>query len=608
MSYHNENSAGTASEFRYWAFISYSQHDAKWAQWLHRRLETYRVPDRWVGARIGNRTVPRRLVPIFRDRDELSSAGNLSDRIREALEASHALIVICSPFAASSQWVNEEIRTFKTLGRSGWICPLVVEGEPNASDRPDSRLPECFPPALRFSIAADGTMTDQRSDPLAADVRKGRDGWSNAWLKLIAGILGIGFDELRQREMVRRRRQRLFAATLSFTIISLLGIGYIATADADFDVPAGAEIRRQLDRYGTTVFRPVPVPEDVARTVSESRRRLRAYVVDAVAKGKLASEPSIWSRAQVAAALYRDPDATDDYIRLVAPLLDQLFEGDIPMKLDGRAIGWGGDVAPRAETTFWVMMALKNALRREGGDGDAMHMRRLQYLDIVQAMAELYYPLNDGGWNAVISEAPADHSIYSSALALHILLELQSAGLCWRGDCNRLTNMIEDTSRWLSQSFVAEKAFMGWRLAGGDESAPNPELSLFVVGVLGRSPVLLPDMIRTTALQRLIDLRLRPYHPAYQDLTYWTTYNNGRGQSEEGFVRTRVIWYPWALEALAHWVRRVDRERPGPEIKRALERSLGQVAIVNADAMVSNISRVPLFTTAETYYGLGSFR
>ena len=75
MSYPNENSAGTASEFRYWAFISYSQHDAKWAQWLHRRLETYRVPDRWLGARIGNRTIPRRLIPIFRDRDELSSVG-----------------------------------------------------------------------------------------------------------------------------------------------------------------------------------------------------------------------------------------------------------------------------------------------------------------------------------------------------------------------------------------------------------------------------------------------------------------------------------------------------------------------------------------------------
>jgi MTH538 TIR-like domain (DUF1863) len=608
MSYLEENSAGIASEFRYWAFISYSQHDAKWARWLHKKLEAYRVPNRWLGAQVSNRTIPRRLVPIFRDRDELPSAGDLSERIREALETSHALIVICSPFAASSQWVNEEVRTFKALGRSRWICPLIVDGEPNASDRPNSGLPECLPPALRFSVAADGTLTDERSDPLAADVRKGRDGWSNACLKLIAGILGIGFDDLRQREITRRRRQQLVAAVLSLAIISLLSAGYVATADADFDVPGSTEIRRQLDRYGATVFRRVPLPEDVARTLSESRKQLRTSIVDAIAQGKLASEPSIWSRAQVAAALYRDPDATNDEIRLVAPLLDQLFEGDIPMKMNGQPIGWGGDVAPRAETIFWVIMALKNSLRREGEHSDAIRTRRSQQLNIVQSMAEQYYPLADGGWNAVISEPPAVHSIYSSALAIHALLELQSAELCWRGDCNRLAVMIKDTSRWLIRSFVAEKAFMGWRLAGGDESAPNPELSLFVLGVLGRSPVPIPDMIRRVALQRLIELRLRPFHPAYQDFTYWSTYNNGQGQSESGFVRTRVIWYPWAIEALAHWLHRVEREHLGPEIKRALERSLGHVVIANADAMVSNTSHVPLFTTAETYYGLGKVR
>ena len=29
---------------RYWAFISYSHADEAWAQWLHRSLETWRVP------------------------------------------------------------------------------------------------------------------------------------------------------------------------------------------------------------------------------------------------------------------------------------------------------------------------------------------------------------------------------------------------------------------------------------------------------------------------------------------------------------------------------------------------------------------------------------
>jgi hypothetical protein len=74
------------SQFRYWAFISYSQRDAKLAQWLHKQLETFRVPRDLVGRRIGNWTIPRRIIPIFRDRDELR--GGVAPRL--LLEASHS--------------------------------------------------------------------------------------------------------------------------------------------------------------------------------------------------------------------------------------------------------------------------------------------------------------------------------------------------------------------------------------------------------------------------------------------------------------------------------------------------------------------------------------
>ena len=34
---------------KYWAFLSYSHTDRKWGDWLHKALETYRVPRRLVG-------------------------------------------------------------------------------------------------------------------------------------------------------------------------------------------------------------------------------------------------------------------------------------------------------------------------------------------------------------------------------------------------------------------------------------------------------------------------------------------------------------------------------------------------------------------------------
>ncbi|MEO6969233.1 MAG: hypothetical protein ABI132_12410, partial [Rhodanobacteraceae bacterium] len=57
------------SAFAYRAFISYSHADRAWCDWLHKVLETYRVPSRLVGRETASGTIPRRLTPIFRDRD-----------------------------------------------------------------------------------------------------------------------------------------------------------------------------------------------------------------------------------------------------------------------------------------------------------------------------------------------------------------------------------------------------------------------------------------------------------------------------------------------------------------------------------------------------------
>ena len=126
-----------ADKFKYRAFISYSHSDEKWAAWLHRALETYKVPKHIVGQTTACGIVPERLAPVFRDREELATATSLGDTLTRALEDSACQIVICSPRAAQSRWTNEEILTFKRLGRSNRIFCLIVDGEPGASANPD---------------------------------------------------------------------------------------------------------------------------------------------------------------------------------------------------------------------------------------------------------------------------------------------------------------------------------------------------------------------------------------------------------------------------------------------------------------------------------------
>src|SRR6202035_4086284 len=109
------------------------------------------------------------------------------------------------------------------------ILCIIVGGEPNATDVPGREAEECFPPALRFRLGADGNLSAVRTEPIAADARAGKDGRSNAKLKLIAGILGVGFDALRQREQVRRQR-RLFAIAAASIAGMVLTTGLAAAA------------------------------------------------------------------------------------------------------------------------------------------------------------------------------------------------------------------------------------------------------------------------------------------------------------------------------------------------------------------------------------------
>lgn len=216
--------AGFPSAFRYCAFLSYPHADEATARWLHESLEKYRVPKSLVGRVTANGVIPARLNPIFRDRHELAASGDLAATIREALATSRFLIVLCSPAAAASRWTNAEIDGFKKLRPDGCVLAAIVSGEPFASEMPGREAEECFPLALRHKYDRRGRPTKQRAEPIAADLRETGDGRRLGLLKIIAGMLGVGLDDLVNRESHRRhKRLRLIAAA------SLAGMGVTST-------------------------------------------------------------------------------------------------------------------------------------------------------------------------------------------------------------------------------------------------------------------------------------------------------------------------------------------------------------------------------------------
>ena len=229
---------------QYFAFLSYSHRDEVLAEWLHEELEDFHVPSALAGKLTANGVVPKRLAPIFRDEHELAASDDLGSEIRAALAASQYLIVLCSPNSAQSHWTNAEIEAFKRARPDGCVLAAIAAGEPFASEMEGREAEECFPPALREKYDKRGRPTGRRAEPLAADLRGDADDRRMGFLKLVAGVLGVGLDELVQRETTRRHRRLAFIAIASlFGMIIAIALAVTAIRSRD----AARDQRREAE-------------------------------------------------------------------------------------------------------------------------------------------------------------------------------------------------------------------------------------------------------------------------------------------------------------------------------------------------------------------------
>ena len=206
----------TDPAIRYRAFLSYSHRDTAWSKWLQRELERFRIDRDLVGRETPAGPVPETLRPIFRDREESSGGSRLSDATAAALDASAALIVLCSMASARRPAVNEEVRLFRSRHPDRPVIPVVV----------DDTTPGNFPPTLRYELSADGIISDRPVTMRGPDLRDSGDGKSLGLAKVIAGLTGIDAEEiLRRAERTRRRHNRFWGALAGVFLLVAVAAG-----------------------------------------------------------------------------------------------------------------------------------------------------------------------------------------------------------------------------------------------------------------------------------------------------------------------------------------------------------------------------------------------
>lgn len=207
-------------DYKYKAFISYRhlKLDKAVAVKLQKLLESYRIPKN-----MGS----QQKWKIFRDESELPTSNDLSGDIRDALQNSEYLIVLCSKTTKESQWCMEEMSYFKELHemRNDHIITLLVDGTPAES------FPGLLCTTRREYIDENGNRVfrDTEVEPLAANIVSNSQiqalrKLNEEFLRIAAPLAGCSYDHLYNREHRRKVRRLLWIGSTVLVLLAAFGI------------------------------------------------------------------------------------------------------------------------------------------------------------------------------------------------------------------------------------------------------------------------------------------------------------------------------------------------------------------------------------------------
>ncbi len=205
--------------YKTFAFISYKREDSSVAAWLYRKLNWYRYPAQLVDE-ANQPTHSKYTRPVVRDKNNLRVSSEAFDAdIRAMLEESQYLLVLCSPKAAASQYVNNEIEYFlKIAGEPNpfeRILPLIIAGSPGKGGEL-----ECLPPALRVPEILDRNLPSFIPDE-GEKIQYGRE---RGFIETVSYLLKVDRNKLFNEYQRQQRRTLQIRLMLACGTLLALGI------------------------------------------------------------------------------------------------------------------------------------------------------------------------------------------------------------------------------------------------------------------------------------------------------------------------------------------------------------------------------------------------
>ncbi|MBQ3717201.1 MAG: toll/interleukin-1 receptor domain-containing protein [Paludibacteraceae bacterium] len=232
-------------EYKYFAFISFQSGDAREAVRLQHAIERYRLPAVLCKQ---DKSLPRRIKPLYCYLNDIHAGEELMQELKSRMEQSRYLIVVCSPRAAQSTYINSGIDYFVSLGHRDSIIPIIIDGVPYSGDTHT----ECFPEALRRHFPRHADPLQDRSilgvNTHEAGIRSRRKAYDRAMLMVVARMLQLDFDGLLLREKQRRRKRAVLWSLLALVVSAALSLTwhFAQTVDVGIRVEEGSAVNNML--------------------------------------------------------------------------------------------------------------------------------------------------------------------------------------------------------------------------------------------------------------------------------------------------------------------------------------------------------------------------
>ena len=248
----------------------------------------------------------RRALWIFRDQTGLAVTPGLWSSIQTALDGSEYFVLLASPEAARSPWVNREIEHWIATKSADKVLPVVTDGE-WAWDEARGDFTEdstAVPPALRTVFTEEPFFLDLRwargSEHLSLHHTRFRD----AIAQLAAPMHGISKDELEGEDVRQHRRARRmqFGAVVTLVVLALLTslTGISAVRNGERAKAAAAEALRQqrvadgqrdnADRSAEEARRQQGLAQEQQRLAEQQQARAAQAAVAAQRSERLAQQ------------------------------------------------------------------------------------------------------------------------------------------------------------------------------------------------------------------------------------------------------------------------------------------------------------------------------